>query len=120
MTVDVSQIRKLAADLDRAANRLGKDSSDVVRKTAKAVERAAKSRVEVKTGATRDSITTTIKGSGNAKAIYANIGPSTLQGRLLEYGTARQSPRPYLGPALDAQSEGFNSAMETLASKVLD
>ena len=37
----------------------------------------------------------------------------------LEFGTRRMSPRPFMGPALDAVEPSFTAAMEQLGGDIL-
>lgn len=107
MNVDVSQLRKLAAEFDREAARVGRDVSREVRRTAKAVEAQAEANAPVDSGELRDSIDTKIFGTGNGRRITAVVRAGTDHGRLVEEGTSRQSPQPFMRQALSAHERGY-------------
>lgn len=114
-TIDVSQIRKLAADLERNAPRVGRPVSAVVRSTAAKVERTMKANAPVLSGDLRDSIGTDLYGTGNSHHIAAVVGPTVPYARIVEHGYANNPPQPYAGPALDAHTEEYVAAMERAA-----
>ncbi len=111
---DVSELRRLAVDLGKAA------STDTIRKARLAVqkaaadiERIAQLKAPVDTGTLRNSIGSDIRG------LTAEIGPTANYGIYLEYGTYRMRPQPYLGPATDAVEPGFVKAMEQIGGNIL-
>lgn len=110
-SVDTSQLRTLSADLGRASGRIKRKAGQAIAKTALDVERIAKTRVPVDTGATRESITARIDRS----ALSATIGPTTYYAPFLEFGTRRMAARPFMGPALEAVKPGYVAAMERIA-----
>jgi HK97 gp10 family phage protein len=114
-TIDVSGIRKLAADLERNAPRVGRLAAVGVRATAVQVERTMKANAPVLSGALRDSIVTDIYGGGNSRGVSAVIGPTAEYGAIVEHGYANNPPQPYAGPAMDAHTQDFVAAMERAA-----
>lgn len=120
INIDVYELSALAATLRASGPRVGTRVSQAVRKSALDVERGAKMLAPVDTGNLRNSISTTITGSGSAASISADIGPTANYGAYLEYGTSRMRPQPYMGPALDRVEPGFVAAIEQLASRIID
>jgi len=74
------------------------------------VERRAKEKVPVDTGATKNSIQPEFDPSGTA----ARIGPSTEYAPHLEFGTHRMRARPFLIPALEAERVPFIAAVRSI------
>lgn len=107
----------LAADLRKAGPDVGKKARLVVKTTALKVVRSAQLKAPVDTGATKNSISATF--GGNAYVSTAVIGPTTHYAPYLEFGTARMSPRPFMGPALDQHTETFTQAMTQLGGEIL-
>lgn len=113
MSVDVSQVLKLAADLKRQADgRTGvtRKAKNIVSKVAHGIEATAKSLVRVDTGATKNSIGADISPDG----LHAEVGPTTSYSPYLEWGTSRMGPYPFMGPALDQWAPQFEAAVEQL------
>lgn len=119
MPVDVSEVLKLAADLDAARPRVGRDTAAAVRKAAKAVEVAAKSGAPVGTGELRDSIDTKFYGDGRSGRMSAVVRAGTDHGYLVEHGTSRMGPQPFMGPALSGQEAAFVQAIAKITDGVL-
>ena len=118
--IDVSEINQLAVELTQAGGSVGARASQVVRKTALAVEATAKQFAPVDTGALRGSIGVDLFGDGRFGQVAAEIGPTVDYGAHVEFGTSRQAPAAYMGPALDRHTPGFVSALEKVTGEVLD
>jgi HK97 gp10 family phage protein len=108
---DLGGLNSLAVDLARASGTVGAIVSVVVRKTASDVEATAKQFCPVDTGNLRASIGTDISGDGRFGAVEAEIGPTASSGGYVEFGTSRQAPAAYMGPALDRHSADFETAL---------
>lgn len=104
----------LAADLGKASFAATRKASLVVAKSAHDVERIAKTRAPVDTGALRNSISATVH------TLSAEVGPTVNYAPYLEFGTSRMAPQPFMGPAADATEPGFVAAMEQLADGILE
>lgn len=107
--VDGNAIRKLAADLTRAAVTVDPLARVVVAKTARDIEADAKVFAPVDTGNLKGSITSDIDG------LKAEIGPTANYGIYQELGTSKMAPQPFMGPAADRRAGPFEKAMAQLA-----
>lgn len=118
----VEEIRRLARDLDFTQARTRDRAKDIVRKAAFGVERGAKLRAPVDTGNLRNSINTTLFGTGLAagSTIGAEVGPEANYGLFIEQGTWKMAPQPFLGPAFDEVEPSFVAALDDLAQQALD
>ena len=115
----IEKLTTLAFQVEAGAARVGAAGALVVRKTAADVERDAKAFAPVDTGALRNSISTTISGSGHSLAIEAEIGPTVSYAVFQEYGTSRMAPHPYMGPAVERHTPPFVAAVEQLGGRIL-
>lgn len=126
MPFDVSEVLNLAADLDRAHRRVGRDAAAVVKATARKVEIAMRAAAPVGTEKLkpgekrlRDSIDTRFYGNGSFGRMTAVIRAGTDHGYLVEDGTSRTAPRPFAKPAVSANEAAFVESMAKLADKVV-
>lgn len=117
----VEELRSLAKALDFSQAKTRDKAKDVVRKSAFAVERGAKVRAPVDTGNLRNSINTTLFGTGltGTSPIGAEIGPEVRYGEFVERGTWKMAPQPFLGPAFDEVEPSFVAALDDLAQQAL-
>lgn len=118
--IDVSEVNRLAVELTQAGGSVGARVSQIVRKAALGVEATAKQFAPVDTGALRASIGVDLVGDGRFGQVAAEIGPTVDYGAHVEFGTSRQAPAAYMGPALDRHTPGFVAALEQVASEVFD
>jgi len=119
MPLDTSQVRRLAAALEGERPRIGRDISQKTRRRGERVLARAKATVRVDTGETRDQANMRVFGNGNAGFVGANVGSDLLKGLLLEVGTARQPPTPWLQPSLNAEAEAYVAELEKSAGELL-
>jgi HK97 gp10 family phage protein len=94
--------------LDRLIGAKGQ-LQDVLRKSARNVERGGKERSPVDTGANRASIQVF---EDNIRNLEVVVGPTTEYAAFLEFGTVRMAARPYMTPALEAERPKFLSAIK--------
>jgi HK97 gp10 family phage protein len=113
MPADFSEVNKLAADLAKAGPRQIALAKKALVKTALDVEATAKQLAAVDTGAMRNSI------GIDFEELAATIGPTVNYAPYVEFGTSRQAPQPFMGPALDRHTAAFYLAMEQIASGLL-
>lgn len=118
-TLDMAEINTLAVSLTNAAGQVGTRAASVVRKTAADIEGTSKQFAPVDTGALRNSIGYDVTGDGRFGQIEAEIGPTVNYGAHVEWGTSRQAPQAFMGPALDRHTPGFVAALEQLGGEVL-
>lgn len=117
MPADFSEVYALAADLGASAEGVPEIAWKVVHKTAADISATAKQLAPVDTGTMRASIgyqTDRLAGS-----IRAVIGPTVNYAPYVEFGTSRQPPQPFMGPAADRHAPGFYRAMEIIAADIL-
>lgn len=111
-TIDTSELNAVAAQLSAAGARTETMARMAVAKTAKDLERIAKTFVPVDTGATKNSIAASMDG------LSATVGPTTDYAPYLEYGTRRMAQRAFMGPALDRVAPDFQEAMEQIGGGI--
>lgn len=117
-------LRKLSADIRKAAKTTGARAQVVVRKTAVDIESDAKRIAFQKgvhdTGDLIDSIGhSDLRTVGRSGTLSVDIGPTVDYGEWNEIGTSRMPPRPYMGPAADRHAPAFEAAMAQLAEEGL-
>ena len=124
VSADWSEVNELAADLGKAGLGAASKAQQVVAKAAADVQRTGAATAQqlfkpppegASTGATANSIGVDLENGGLA----ASIGPTTSYAAYLEFGTRRMSPRPFMGPALDAVEPSFTAAMGQLGGDIL-
>jgi HK97 gp10 family phage protein len=105
-----------------AGQDIDKITAPIIRKTAAKVRETQKANVPVRSGRTRDSIT----ASGPDGAPFtptttvAEIGPTWWVGRLIEQGTSRQPPRPFVRPSIDPHLDAHEAeVLEAVMRKSL-
>jgi HK97 gp10 family phage protein len=96
-------------NLPRITSRLPKRVSEIVKKTAFAIESEAKQLAPVDTGALRNSIQTHIDGP-----LKAEVGSVLEYAEYQEYGTRHQHGTPFLTPAADKQKKEFQKDLRDL------
>jgi len=115
------QLRRLSADIARAARTTGARAQTVIRKTAYDIERTAKNLVPVDTGNLKGSIGhSDARSVGRSGSLAIEIGPTANYGLFVEAGTSRMGPKPYMGPAADRHTPAFEQAMAQIALEGLD
>lgn len=116
-----AEIRKLSADITKAAVTTGPRAQIVVRKTARDITADAKAIVAVDTGNLKGSIThSDLRSVGRSGSISMDIGPTANYGLFVEAGTSRMAPQPFMGPAADRRTPAFEQAMARLGEEGLN
>lgn len=117
MSMDPSELYRIAGDFSNASANIGYRGSAVVRKTAFDIQGDAKILSPVDTGFNENSITTDIHGTGVNTT--AEVGPTSEYGGFLEEGTTKMEAQPYLGPAFKRRLPGYIAAVEQLGGEIL-
>lgn len=110
VNVDTSDLDRLAVELAVLVPAAARARVRVaVQKTSEDIKRDAQLLAPVDTGNLRSSIhRLTID---NAWAITGRVRADAEYGELVEYGTSRMAPQPFMGPALDRHVESFTQAV---------
>jgi HK97 gp10 family phage protein len=106
---------ELIGALEGNADRIPAQASAVARKSGLDIEARAKQTVPVDTGATKNSIGMDVD-EVNGESVEVTVGPQTWYAPLLEAGTERMPPRPFMGSAFDAVEPGFVAAIAAIAN----
>ena len=110
MSVDVSQMNKLSADLRGVPREVMPQVRRVVQKVCTDTKRDAQAFAPVDTGNLRSSITYETREA--ATSVVGEVGPTASYGAYVEFGTSRMAPHAYMGPAFDRNASAFQSAMD--------
>ena len=106
-------LNEVVANLAFASATIQARSSGVTEAIAHRVEDTARSLAPVRTGATAASIHTTMVDDQTAE-----IGPTTVQAIFMEWGTYKDAPQAFMGPALDQHSGDFVAMLGLQAGMV--
>ncbi|MDN4611950.1 HK97-gp10 family putative phage morphogenesis protein [Arthrobacter burdickii] len=114
--MDGLELRRLSADIGRAARNAEPKAKIIVAKTAIDIQKDAKVIADQKgvrdTGTLINEIHTYIDGLG------ATISPDASYSIFNELGTSRMPARPFMGPATDRNQGPFEEAMGSLGEAV--
>lgn len=110
----VDDMNRLAIDLGKAGARAVPLARAALVKTAADIESDAKAFVPVDTGNLKNSISRDVVG------LTAAIGPTASYGAYVEFGTSRQAPAAYMGPAFDRRAGFLEKALQQLADRSLN
>ena len=95
------------------ADDIAEELKNVVFLTARNIEKRAKDLVPVDTGATKNSITV----EPADPSFTHMIGPTTEYAPFIEYGTSRWSGKPFMTPAMEAETQPFRDAIAQTIAK---
>lgn len=95
----VQGLAEVIAGLIEEAALADSRASDAVRKAAEATADDARQLAPVRTGALRSSIEATISGT------RAEVGPTASYAPFVEFGTYKDAPQPFMGPAISKHEE---------------
>jgi HK97 gp10 family phage protein len=115
--VDQSSINETLIKLSKWDLALRKDLDKEARKAANDVKKDAKSRIHNVTGNLQTSI-----GVRKISDLSFTVFPRTAKGKkgyhrhLLEYGTIKMRPRPFMRPAEDKVATGYEARMRKVLS----
>lgn len=107
MSVDSSELNRLTADLRTTPVKAVRRVQAVIAKGAADIAAEAQRLAPVDTGMLRSSIGYDLLSGG----LTAVVGPTVSYGAFVEFGTRRQAPAAYMGPALDRVGPGLMVAL---------
>jgi len=121
MTVhwDGSKLVALEQDLAGISGRVAPAVAKVIKDGGEAIAKRAKEIVPKQTGHLGRTISSTFTVGGAGSDARAEVGPTAYYGRFVEHGTSHMSPRPYLAPAADAETEGISEAIAKAAEQAV-
>jgi HK97 gp10 family phage protein len=108
---DASDILRFAEDLGKVGAPVVKEARAAVELATLGTERDAKVFAPVDTGNLRNGIYSTIIG------LVGEVGPTADYGDLVEGGTSRMAPQPYMGPATSRNAPPFHEACVAIARR---
>lgn len=111
--MDMSDLNRLAVDLGKVPVEIVPLARKVLEKSSADIERDGKLFAPVDTGNLRNSISRSLSG------LTAEIGPTASYGHYVEYGTSRQGPAAYMGPAFDRHAGEFADALGKITERLL-
>lgn len=114
ISIDVSEVRDLAADMKRNAARIEPMAKLIVAKTGHDLVAVAQTIVPVDTGNLKNSIGVDVNG------LEFEAGPTADYGWYVEGGTSRMHAEPYMGPAADRVLPQVEDALAQLGIHILD
>lgn len=124
MTIIVTGLNEITADLNAAPLRAQLGARAVVEKGALNIKNSWRSTWSGLSHAPSLGAAVTYDINVTSHGVEAEIGPDKslpqgALGNLLEYGSRNNAPIPGGGPALDRELPGFAEAMEKLAERAL-
>lgn len=105
LSVDATGVTHLRQAIEKIGPRVRKEAGVAVRTRAHDIENLAKQNVPVDTGYLKSTIGVAL----GVDDLVAVVGASANYAAFVEYGTAKMSPRPYLGPAFEAVRPAFEA-----------
>lgn len=99
-------LNNVVADLTTAGLTIQARSSGVLEAVGHRVEDTARALAPVRTGATAASIHTTMEDAQTVE-----VGPTTVQAIFMEWGTYKDAPQAFMGPALDRHSHELEAML---------
>lgn len=120
MSFDASEFLTLGKNLGNVSKRTGTMAKAVVKKTAKDIEKSAKTLAPVDTGNLKNSITTSDLRNVTQESPSAEVRASANYAQYLEFGTSRMPAQPFMGPAAKKHGPEFMAAMAEIIEKAMD
>lgn len=110
--IRIDGLTELAGALEAEWAQAATRGAEAVEKTARKIEGTAKSLAPRRTGALANSIRT--DGSGT----FREVGPTERYGRFMEFGTYKDAPQPFMGPAADQHEDDLVRELEGLVGNL--
>lgn len=117
MTANSSELKKLGADLIKAAGKVPEKARLAIRKAGTDIKRDAQAIAPVDTGFLKSSIS--MQAQGNKTLARVEVGPTANYAAFVELGTHKMAAQPYLRPATDKNIPKLDKAIAQIASEVL-
>ena len=111
-----SDLNALVLDLGRAAATIKAKAYGQAKTSIGAIEATARTFVPRRTGATAASISSEVQIE--AGSVVAESGPTTRHARFVEWGTYKDAPQAFMGPALDRHSGEFEGGLANEAEQI--
>lgn len=115
--IQYPELLVLTKDLHRASDEVKDRALDVAADVIDKVRATGQQLVPRDTGATADSITSEVKAEDGY--IAAEAGPTTRHAVFVEFGTWKDAPQAFMGPALDRHSHEWEERLLDAASDIL-
>lgn len=112
-----AELNRLAYDLSAAPDEVKEGVPDVMRDVVEKVEASAKTFAPVDTGALRESISSEV--SEESGTVVGEIGPTVRYAMFVEWGTSKDAPQAFMGPALDRHSHELDEALGELGERAI-
>lgn len=117
--LEFPELTKLIYDFGTAPAKVEEGAHSAVAETMDAIVETAKDNAAVDTGELRDSIDweeiTTSSGE-----VSADAGPTAPHGRHVEWGTYKDPPQPFMGPATDEHEHELDERLGDVGEQALD
>lgn len=110
----IDQMRHVAAALRTSGRSVGAKGATVLRSYTFLGQRISMQKAPVDTGFLRGSISVEFRGDGRNGTMEGIWGPAADYGAYVEFGTSRQAPQPYIGPAADQIAPDYLAAMAAI------
>lgn len=120
MSFDASEFLTLGKNLGNVSKRTGAMAKIVVKKTAKDIEKSAKTLAPVDTGNLKNSIITSDLRNVTQDSPSAEVRASANYAQYLEFGTSVMPAQPFMGPAAEQHGPAFMAAMAEIIEKAMD
>jgi len=117
--IDASTLNAFADQLESKSTAAEFLVRGAVRKTTQDIAADAKANAPVDTGNLRNSIQTSSAGS-NAQVAQGVIQARADYSKFVEFGTSRQAPQPFLGPAGDKHLPKLQEAVGQVIGKLVE
>lgn len=112
--LSVSGLDAVVLDISHAGAEIKSKARAITEAKINDVANTAKSLVPQDTGATGDSISSDVVES--AGMVIGEAGPSTRYAQFIEYGTYKDAPQAFMGPALDRHSGDYQEQLGDAAA----
>ena len=113
--LEVKGVKETLAQIDLRNKKVRQAVQEQVNKSALNIQREAKKRCPVDTGALRNSITVDFYG-----IMSAEIGPHMPYAPYVEFGTRKMAAKPYLFPAYEQEKPHFEKGIAAAVKEAVE